>query len=71
MNTTIETKKTEPTIVGIILPLSSHGFRTGYAYATVSGMRKKLHTSESDQLPWDAHLVIVRSKFAAGQGDSI
>lgn len=60
---------TEPAIISISLPRCSYGFRTGYAYAYVDGVHKKLHTSESDQLPWDAHLAIVRSQFASGQGD--
>jgi len=62
---------TEPAIVSISLPICSYGFRSGYAYAYVNGVHKKLHTSESDQLPWDAHALIVRAKFASGEGELI
>jgi len=61
----------ESDVVGISLPHCAHGFRAGLAYATVNGVLVKIHTSESDQLPYEAHLAIVRAKLAAGEGETV
>jgi hypothetical protein len=51
------------------MPMASHGFRSGFARATVNGVRMRLHTSRSDQSSYEEHRLDVLQQFAAGQGE--
>ncbi len=60
---------TTPEIRDLRLPMCSHGFRSGYARATVDGKPMRLHTSRSDQTSYEEHRLDVLEMFAAGKGE--
>ena len=64
-------KTQQHTVTELRMPICSHGFRSGYATATVDGVRKKLHTSRSDRTDYSEHERDVRDQFANGDGDVV
>lgn len=69
MKTTINIAEPAPRKVEqVFLPVAAYGFRTGYARATVDGVRLSLYTSRHASTDPDQHRRDVADQFARGEG---
>jgi hypothetical protein len=65
------TTETKAAVTNLRMPICRYGSRSGWAYALVGGVAKRLHTSRSSLTDYQEHEDDIREMFAAGKGEII
>ena len=66
---TDDIKPTE--VLWVTMPICSHGFRSGYAYAIVDGVKTRLFVSRAANTSYWEHVQDTTTEFATGKGEVV
>ena len=58
-------------VTDLELPPVTRGYRTGWAYAVVDGVKRRMYTTRHETAPYDKHAADVRAAFKEGWGSVV